>query len=294
MLFALGLGEDVVAVSHECDFPAEATSRPRVTTSNVDSALASNEIDGQVKELSAAGGALYDFDQAALIELRPDVIVTQSQCDVCAVRYQDVVDFVQAESALAGTRIIPLNPQSLGDVFADVRQVGEALGFADRARQYLAELQERVAAVRNRTVQLPIEDRPRVACIEWIEPLMLAANWTPELIENAGGSCPLTRAGQHSTYSAWKDVVQFDPQVIVVAPCGFDLARTLHEDGSIPEWNSYGALSATQHGRVFALDGNAYLNRSGPRLVDSIEILAHLFHPDLFSPSHMGDWQAVG
>ena len=293
ILYALGLGESVVATSHECDFPPEATTHRRVTISNIDSQSDSLDIDGQVKSISAAGGALYDFDRDALLGLRPDVIITQAQCDVCAVRYQDVVDFVQGEPALESTRIIALNPQSLSDVFADVLRVGSVLGVADRAEQYVNGLLERVDAIRRRTAPMLEESRPRVICIEWIEPLMLAANWTPELIDIAGGRCPLTQAGRHSDYSSWSSVVQFDPEVIVVSPCGFDLARTLEEAKPVETWEGFDELTATRSGRVFALDGNAYLNRSGPRLVESVEILAHLFHPKVFPESHAGDWQAL-
>ncbi len=280
IIYSLGLGDRVVAVSHECDYPAEVAQLPRVTFSNVDSLAASGAIDEQVKKLSSGGAALYGIDRDALIRLRPDFIVTQAQCDVCAVRYQDVLDLVRAAPELLHTRVIALNPQSLNDVFQDMLRVGDALNACDEAERAVAQLRSRITAVRDRTRSLP---RSRVACIEWIEPLMLAANWTPELIEIAGGHCPLATAGTYSTYSSWDDVVAFDPEVLVVAPCGFDLPRTIREAAVIAAWPRFNGLSAVRQGRVYAADGNAYFNRSGPRLVDSVEIFAQLFHPETFN-----------
>jgi len=283
MLYGLGLGGNVVAVSHECDHPPEVASKPRVTYSNVDSQAASGQIDDQVQRLSAAGDALYEIDRRKLRDLRPDVIVTQAQCDVCAVRYQDVMEFVQQEPALARTRVISLNPQSLEDVFGDILRLGHALDVPERAEVFVRESRERIHAIRRRTAAITHENRPRVICIEWIEPLMLAANWTPELIDIAGGRFPLTERGAHSTYAAWDEVVAFDPEVVVVAPCGFDLQRTIRESAVMASWPQFDSLSAVRNGRVYAVDGNAYLNRSGPRLVESAEILARLIHPELFA-----------
>ena len=281
ILFGLGVGEQVVAVSHECDFPPEVASRTRVTWSNVDSESSSDQIDEQVKKLMASGGALYDFDRAALLKLAPSVIVTQAACDVCAVRYQDVVDFVRNEPKLAETRVIALNPRSLQDVFADILRTGEALNVAPRAQEYVHQLRQRISDIQNHVTKVRRVSWPQVVCVEWIEPLMPAGNWTPELIEAAGGCSRLAEAGEHSRYASWQDVVAVDPDVLVIAPCGFDLSRTVSESTTLRSWNGYDDLKAVRNGRVFALDGNAYLNRSGPRLVDSVEILAHFLHPEM-------------
>lgn len=287
ILYGLGLGQQVVAVSHECDFPPQVRQKPQVTCSNVESLASSGDIDQQVKQFSAAGKALYEIDARRLVQLRPDWIVTQAQCDVCAVRYQDVLDVVDENRELSHTQVIALNPSSLEDILADITRIAQATGRQSAARDYVAGLRGRIEKVRSTTGSLPEEQRPRVACIEWIEPLMLAANWTPELLHLAGGYCPLTPVGQHSTYNAWSAVVQFDPEVILLAPCGFDLPRTVAELRPLALWPSWQQLSAVKSGRVFALDGNAYLNRSGPRLVDSLEIMAHLFHPQIFRlPPH--------
>jgi iron complex transport system substrate-binding protein len=284
ILFGLGLGERVVAVSHECDFPAEAHARPKATHSLVDSSRASRAIDDQVRELAHGGAALYGIDEPLLVGLAPELIVTQAQCDVCAVRYDDVLSLVRRHPELSATRVLALNPRSLAEVLSDVLRVGEAAGASEAARDYAAALSRRIEAVRAAAHTLPPAARPRVVCIEWLDPLMLAANWTPELVEIVGGQSGLAKAGGHSVYNDWQAVLDYDPEVLLVLPCGFDLSRTLAESAVLPSWQGWSSLSAVQRGRVYALDGNAYFNRSGPRLVESLEILAHLLHPELFPP----------
>lgn len=289
MLYGLGLGDRVVAISHECDFPAEATTKPRVTTTNVAATASSGEIDQQVQTLLQAGAPLYEIDVERLAELRPDLIVTQAQCDVCAVRYEDVVRAVETHPQLYGARIVSLNPMTLDDIFADILRVGEAAGVVPAASRYVAELRARVEAICAKTAALSASERPRTAFIEWIEPLMLAANWTPELIAMAGGTNLLTKAGVHSSWIDWPAVAALDPEVIVVGPCGFDLPRTLDEAVALPKLAGWSELSAVRTGRVYAVDGNAYFNRSGPRMVESLEIVAHVIHPGLFPPPQLPD-----
>jgi iron complex transport system substrate-binding protein len=281
ILYALGLGDRVVAVSHECDFPSDVKHKPRVTTSHV-AAPSSGAIDTQVHQMLAAGEALFGIDATALAALAPDLIVTQAQCDVCAVKYADVLALVREEPALERTQVVALNPMTLADIFADILRVGDATGAQPAAERFASELRGRVAAIRAKTTPLTQADRRRVAAIEWIDPLMLAANWMPELIELAGGVQPLAQAGRHSTYSRWQEVVDFDPQVVLVMPCGFDLARAVAESDVLGQRPGWSATSAVREGRVYAVDGNAYFNRSGPRIVDSLEILAGLVHPELF------------
>jgi iron complex transport system substrate-binding protein len=285
ILYLLGLGQRVVGVSHECDYPPEVAAKPRLTRSLVEAAAPSGAIDEQVRSLAAEQSALYAIDVERLAELAPDLIVTQAQCDVCAVRYEDVMAAVRDTPALHGTPVVALNPSRLSDVFEDIVRLGEAAGTLAAAREAVAQLESRVEQVRATSRALPPSRRPRVACLEWIEPPMLAGNWMPELVDGAGGDAgDLVQANQHSTYADWKRIVAFDPQVVVVMPCGFDLERTIAEAQvliGVPGWSG---MSAVRQGRVFAVDGNAYFNRSGPRLVDSLEILAHLFHPDLFPP----------
>jgi iron complex transport system substrate-binding protein len=281
MLFGVGAGDRVVAISHECDYPPEVVTRPRVTFANVDPHRSSGAIDNQVKELVAEGAALYGIDQARLAQLQPDLIVTQAQCDVCAVRYDDVVAMVDRCDAFAGAEILALNPESLEDILADVLRVGRAAGQESAGRRFADELRERIERVRQAVAAM--ERAVRVAAIEWIEPIMLSANWMPELIRIAGGDATLSHEG-HSTYGVWDEVVAYDPEVIVVMPCGFDLARTVAEAEVLRGRPGWADLAAVRSGRVYAVDGNAYFNRSGPRIVDSLEILAHLLHPDRAEP----------
>lgn len=279
----LGLKDRLVAISHECDFPADITDRPRVTFTRLDSHAASGQIDVQVRQLLAEGAPLYEIDVPRITALQPDLIVTQAQCDVCAVKYEDVLTMVRTEAALRETRVVSLNPLSLDDVFRDIERVGQAVDREARAREYVAELKGRIEAIRDKTAKLSSGERPRVACVEWIEPLMLAANWMPDLIDLAGGVQPFSISGRHSVYNEWQPVVEFDPEVIVVMPCGFDLARTVAEAQALTRVHGWSGMSAVRTDRVYAVDGNAYFNRSGPRLVDSLEILAHLLHPQIFS-----------
>lgn len=279
MLYGLGLGDRVVAVSHECDWPRDVLNKPRVTTSHVLSTASSQAIDDQVRALFQAGESLYGIDVRALVELQPDLIVTQAQCDVCAVAYEDVVRTVQNEPALRATQVVALNPRSFADVLSDIRHLAAACDCSQAGERYVSQLSERIDAVRRVTASIALAARPRVACIEWIEPLMIAANWMPDLIDIAGGEQSLTRGGEHSGYTPWDDLHAFDPQKIIIMPCGFDLRRTLHEAECLRTKPNWRQISAVRNGEVYAVDGNAYFNRSGPRLIESLEILARLLHP---------------
>ncbi len=293
MLYALGLGERVVAISHECDYPPATTVKPRVTAANVDCHASSGDIDRRVREFAAKKVPMYRIDVDRLAGLAPDIIVTQAECDVCAVRYEDVLNVVRGSSSLANTQIVSLNPVRLGDIFDDVLRVGEAAGAAARAAEVVGDMRARVEVVAARTRRLPADRRPRVACLEWIDPPMLAGNWMPELIELAGGRCELVRPGAHSGPTTWEVMASFDPQVIVVMPCGFDLARAVQESRRLRQSPGWAKLSAVESSRVFAVDGNAYFNRSGPRIVDSMEILAGLIHPAEFAvhlETYRGAW----
>ena len=294
MLFGLGLEESIVGVSHECDYPAAANRLPRATFTNITADAPSGMIDQQVKELVAAGKPLYEIDLELLVDLQPDLIITQAQCDVCAVRYDDVVAAVASEPKLGAAQLVALNPQSLGDVMKDIRRLGIATSQTAAAAEYVSALEARIELVRSRTGTLAESQRPLTACIEWIEPMMIAGNWTPELIELAGGRQTWAVAGRHSTYTAWEDVRSADPEVIIVMPCGFDLSRTLREAASLSELPGWSELSAVRAGQVFAVDGNALFNRSGPRLVDSLELLAALVKPEIHgTPSASDLWQAL-
>lgn len=281
ILFALGRGEKVVAVSHACDYPPVACSLPRATASRVDSRLSSGEIDAQVRSLLAAGESLYKIDSELIVRLAPDLIVTQSQCDVCAVRYADVVDLVKAHDELAATKVVDLNPHSIEQLLAEIQRVGSAASAEAEAQRLVDSLASRIEAVREATSHLSPAARTRTLCLEWLDPPMAAGHWTPELVAWAGGESCLAAAGLPSPYVDWRAVQAADPEVIVIACCGFDLPRCQREAQrleQLPFWR------AVRTGRVFALDGNAYLTRCGLRLVDTLELLASWLQPSVFGP----------
>jgi iron complex transport system substrate-binding protein len=279
MLYALGLGDRVAAISHECDYPPEAIGKPRATVCRIDAAAPSGEIDRQVRSRMEAGLPLYEVDRELLARLKPDLIVTQAQCDVCAVRYEDVVETVQCLPELSGAEIVALNPASLDDILNDILRVGEAAGRAEHAAGYVASLRSRVDRVRQKTQAVPPGQKPKVACIEWVEPLMLAGNWMPELLQIAGAAPGITSSGP-SHYHRWQEVVEYQPEVLIIMPCGFDARRAAAEAAALTKLPGWSDLPAVRHGRVFAVDANAYFNRPGPRIVESLELLAHLIHPE--------------
>ncbi len=282
ILYGLGLGDKVVAVSHECDFPPEVASKPRVTSTHIAANASSVEIDRQVTQRVAAGEPIYNVDVEGLASLRPDLIVTQAQCEVCAVSHDDVLRAVQGHDALKNTVVVALNATTLDEIFEDIIRVGDAAACPAEAQAYVTDLRKRVEVVRANAAPAAATNRPRVVCIDWIDPVMVAANWMPELIDIAGGQSGLTSSGARSRYTAWDDVIAYDPEVIVVMPCGFDLTRTLEEAGDLPKLRNWSKLTAVRTERVYAVDGSAYFNRSGPRIIDSLEILAELVHPTVF------------
>ncbi|MCP4194129.1 MAG: cobalamin-binding protein [Planctomycetaceae bacterium] len=286
ILFGLGLDEQTVAISHECDYPSQWDRKPRLTLSHIDSTRPSAEIDEQVQRFTKIGSALYSIDLPTLLALKPDLIITQDQCDVCAVPLDDVLQIVQNHQELQHTHVLTMNPSSINDVLDDIGRIGKATHTSAQAASWIDQLQSRIRTVRDTTENISRTDRPRTICIEWVDPVMLAANWTPEIIEWAGGINGLTEGGQHSQWCDWNQVIKFNPDLIIVSPCGFDLSRTLIEAQTLPTQPSWKNLNAVKTNRVFAIDGNAYLNRSGPRLVDTLEILASIFHASVFPPVH--------
>lgn len=292
---ALGRGDELVGRSHECDFPAWVKRLPSVTAPKFPTDGTSYEIDERVKAIVQEGLAVYRVDAAALDELRPDVILTQSQCEVCAVSTKDVEKAVCemiGATVGEGPRIVSLEPNGLDDVWRDIARVAEAIGAVERGQALVAELQGRMNAVAVRARTAP--SRPTVACIEWVEPLMAAGNWMPTLVELAGGTNLFGVAGKHSPWMRFDELVARDPEIIVILPCGYDIARASADLPLLerePRWRS---LRAVRDGRVFVADGNQYFNRPGPRVVESLEILAELVHPELFAPRHAGAYIAAG
>ncbi|MDG2383003.1 MAG: cobalamin-binding protein [Pirellulaceae bacterium] len=286
ILFGLGLDEQTVAISHECDYPPQWRRKTRLTVSHIDSSRPSAEINKQVQQFTETSSALYGVDLPTLLTLKPDLIITQDQCEVCAVPLDDVLQIVNSHPELQDTHVLTMNPISVSDVLNDIARIGKATDTSAQATSWIGQLQSRIHTVRGITENIPQASRPRTLCIEWVDPVMLAANWTPELIEWAGGINGLTKGGQHSQWCDWKQIIEFNPDLIIVSPCGFDLSRTLIEAQTLQTQPGWQKLNAVKTNRVFAVDGNAYLNRSGPRLVDTLEILASLFHASVFPPIH--------
>ena len=282
---ALGYGDQLVGRSHECDHPPSVTDLPICSRARIRTDTSSGEIDQSVKAIVAKGLSVYEIDEDTLRSLAPDFIVTQTQCEVCAVSERDVEQAVRDWLGGQG-EIISLNPNRLEDVWTDILRVATALGGRRNGEDVVATLRGRMAAIQARVAEH--EFKPRVAVIEWIEPLMAAGNWMPELVEMAGGENLFGKAAEHSPWLAVDALRASDPDVVVVAPCGFDLERTRTEMPALtgrPEWN---ALSAVGKGQVYLTDGHHFFNRPGPRLVESLEILAELLHPASIQPRHRG------
>jgi len=273
----LGLGDDLVGVTHECDFPPFVKSLPRVTRTLIPHDASSREIDALVRERLKTQRALYTLDRPVLERLWPDLIVTQALCDVCAVAEAEVT---AAACSLPGRpKVINLEPMCLSEVFESIGQVAHAAGVADRAPRTIASLHGRVERVAQRTAS--VSHRPRVVLLEWIDPPFCSGHWSPELVRLAGGIEMIGREGQPSRTTAWAEVVRADPEVLVIACCGFDTKRTRRDLSILSGYPGFWELSCVRSGRVYLMDGNAYFSRPGPRLVDSLEILAHALHPDV-------------
>jgi iron complex transport system substrate-binding protein len=269
MLFELGLGTDVVAVTHECDWPPQAASLPHLTRTVVPEGLSAPEIDRAVRETVASGRPLYELDRDRLEEQAPDLIVTQAVCDVCAVSYDDVVAF--AATLPGRPRVLSLDPMTLGEVLADIERLAAAAGVPDGGRRVRADADARIDAVRTAVAAHP---RPRVAALEWLDPVFIGGHWVPEMIELAGGRDVLGRAGERSRTASWDEVRAERTDVVLAMPCGYATERSAEEARRYA-----GELASLDAGRVVAVDASAYFSRPGPRLVTGIELLGHILHP---------------
>ena len=272
MLFALGLGPDVVGVTHECDFPPAARELPKVTRDALPSGLSSAQIDAAVKERTLAGESIYELDVEQLHALQPDLIVTQSLCAVCAVSYDDVRAI--AEELQPPPRVISLDPQTVGEVLGDARTLAQGTDAKDAAVDLVREASERIDRVR---LAVRGARRPRVIALEWLDPPFAAGHWTPQLIDYAGGEDVLGLAGEHSEERTWEEVAAAQPDVVVVMPCGFDAELAYREAEMHRD-----QLASLGAGEVVAVDAASYFSRPGPRIIDGLELLAHILHPELF------------
>jgi iron complex transport system substrate-binding protein len=274
MLFALGLGDSVVAVTHECDFPAETSRKPHLTRTVIPPGLSARQIDAEVKRVTGEGRALYELDERRLAELDPELIVTQAVCEVCAVSYDDVV--AVADRLPSRPDVISLDPSTLAEVLAEVERLADAAQVPEAGRALRAGLETRLAATRERVAGAA---RPTVLALEWLDPPFLGGHWVPEMIEIAGGEALLSEPGEKSREVAWEELQDLGPDVAVAMPCGYYV-----EESSRQASENADQLAALNAGRIWAVDAASSFSRPGPRLVDGVELLAHLLHPDRADP----------
>ena len=277
IICAIGLEDELVGVTHECDFPRSVMKLPRVTKTLIPTDATSAEIDALVRERMSGKSALYSLDMDALESLNPDLIVTQALCDVCAVAEEEVRDAACRLSSLPG--VLNLEPETLDEVFAAIHEVGVVTEREARADELLARLRERTAQVVERSAAA--SHRPRVALLEWLDPPFSTGHWNPELVRLAGGVDGLGREGAKSITLQWRQVIEWRPEVVLISCCGFTAERTLDEVGVLRTVGGWNELPAVRNGRVYITDGASYFSRPGPRLVDSLELLGHVIHPDL-------------
>jgi iron complex transport system substrate-binding protein len=271
MLFALGLGADLIAVTHECDYPEAARELPRVTRDVLPAGLSSAQIDAAVKERTLAGQSIYELDADMLHDLRPDLIVTQALCSVCAVSYDDVRAI--AEELESHPRVISLDPHTVGEVLGDARTLAQATDRKDAAVELVRDASARIDRIR---LAVRGARRPRVVALEWLDPPFAAGHWTPQLIEYAGGEDVLGFPGENSEERSWHEVEASQPDIVVVMPCGYD-AEIAYREAEMHR----DQLARIGAGEVVAVDAAAYFSRPGPRIVDGLELMAHILHPEL-------------
>lgn len=288
---AVGGADRLVCRSHECDHPASAVDVPIITKARIDVAGGSREIDDAVKKLSADSLSIFEVDLPRLQELEPDIIITQAQCDVCAVSEKDLKDAIRDWE---GTKpeIISLAPKRFPDIWDDIRRVSDEIGVGDRGRLLLKELKQRCVGVIEKAAVAT--RKPGVLCLEWLDPLMAGGNWIPDMVGMAGGDNRLSEGGKHSGWIEMEQVAAENPDVIILMPCGFDLERTLKEAEQLKALEGWNKLKAVKRKRVYAVDGSAFFNRPGPRLVDSLEILGEIFYTGMIEFGHENrHWRSV-
>ena len=277
ILCALELQDRLVGVSHECDYPPEVVGLPVLTAPKLNPHGTSAEIDARVREIVQEGLSVYRINTDVLQTLQPDVIVTQDQCEVCAVSLPEVEEAVRC-FLTPEVQIISLRPQRLSDIWDDIRRIAQATGQDAVAEAVLSGLKKRIWQVEQQTRHL---SRPRVACLEWLDPLMAGGNWIPELVEIAGGTSAFATAGTHSPSITWDALAAYQPDILIIMPCGFKIAQSQMDLPTLAAHPQWQVLPAVQTNRVFVVDGNAYYNRPGPRIVDSAETLAEILHPEV-------------
>ena len=279
IVFSLDLGDDLVAVTHECDFPLAATRLPVITRSTIDHTTSSSrQIHNHISQAVHSGSSIYELDQKLLRELNPEVILTQELCDVCAVSYGQVTGAVRVLEAPC--KVLSLEPTSLDGILATINRVGQLTGVPERAAMLIEQLQRRIDWVSSRVEGVSV--RPRVFAMEWLDPPFVGGHWVPEMVQLAGGSDGPVRPGVPSSEISWQEIVEYNPERIVLMPCGFNLRRTVEELGRVNLPAQWRQLAAVGEEQVYVVDASAYFNRPGPRIVDGLEILAEILYPQLF------------
>jgi len=288
---ALGFENQLIGRSHECDFPSSVQKLSSCTAPKFKVEGTSAEIDQRVKSILKNALSVYQIDEKKLQQMQPDIIITQAQCEVCAVSLKDVENAV-CEWVESRPQIVSLEPNQLSDIWKDFINIAEALGVKEQGHELVSQLKQRMNKIAQKTINFP--QKPTVVCIEWIEPLMSAGNWMPELIEMGGGINLFGVAGEQSPWMSWEQLLEANPDIILIMPCGFNLARSKAEMSSLsqkPEWSQ---LNAVQNQQVYLTDGNQYFNRPGPRLVESLEIIAEILHPAHFDFHHQqSGWEQL-
>ena len=286
IICALGLSDNLVGRSHECDYPESVKTLPICSDAKFLPGANSAQIDQQVKEILTEALSIYEIDKVLIQSLKPDVIITQAQCEVCAVSLKDVEEAL-SNLVNAETKIISLEPNTLADIFREIKEISVILDVEEAGNTLIEDLEERIDLIKHKLKFFPA--KPKVALIEWLSPIMVAGNWIPELVEIAGGTPLLAENGKHSPFVEWQQIYDANPDILIVTPCGFSISRTLQEIDlllNLPGWRD---LEAVKNNRIYIADGNAYFNRSGPRIVDTIEILAEIITPKYFNYGFEGE-----
>ena len=286
IICALGLSDNLVGRSHECDYPESVKALPICSDAKFLPGANSAQIDQQVKEILTEALSIYEIDKVLIQSLKPDVIITQAQCEVCAVSLKDVEEAL-SNLVSAETKIISLEPNTLADIFREIKEISVILDVEEAGNILIEDLEERIDLIKHKLKFFPA--KPKVALIELLSPIMFAGKWIPELVEIAGGTSLLAENGKHSPFVEWQQIYDANPDILIVTPCGFSIARTLQEIDlllNLPGWRD---LEAVKNNRVYIADGNAYFNRSGPRIVDTIEILAEIITPKYFNYGYEGE-----
>ncbi len=279
MVFALGLGDQLVGITHECDYPAEVAGKPVVVRNVLPiESMTQPEIDTAVTQRIREGLSLYQVDEQLLQELAPDVILTQNLCQVCAPSGNEVTQVLKLLPKKP--QILWLTPKSLEEIFDNLRELGQATGRVKEAEELIAVGRQRLERIATAASIVP--QRPRVFCMEWLDPVYCSGHWMPEMVEIAGGVDALSRKGEDSVRIPWDDVVEWAPEVLIITPCGFNLEKVIEQAQQLLSYPGWSDLPAVREGRVYAVDANSYFARPGPRVVDGTELLAHLIHPELF------------